>query len=154
MRILFGDRLWILKLAVAAGLLAALCHRARREFAEAFPSYRSIPVYFENQRGKTFYLWAKAVVAAAPDGFDIQTDVGRFRVVSPERPPAGERVSIVGRATGPRTIEAAAVQRNEGLAWKRPVNYAVSIGTFLVFLLWVRRRFRWPIRDGFFRSRT
>ena len=151
---MFSDRLWILKLALAAGLLVGLCHRARREFSRDFPSYKKAPVYFEEIRGKTVDLWAKPVVAHAPDGFDITTDVGRFRVISPDRPPVGERVSLVARVAGPRTLEAGAVQRNEGVLWKRPVNYIVSIVTVAVFLLWARRRFRWPLREGLFRSRT
>jgi hypothetical protein len=152
---MFSDRFWILKLALATGALVALCHRARTEFEKVQPSFRKAPVYFEKVRGKIVTnLWAKPVTAHAPDGFDISTDLGLFRVISPERPPIGERVSLVARVTGPRTLEASAVQRNEGVSWKRPVNYIVSILTVAIFLLWARRRFRWPLHEGLFRSRS
>lgn len=151
---MFSDRFWTLKLALAAGGLAALCHRARTEFEEVHPSFRKAPVYFEKLKGKTVTnLWANPVTAHAPDGFHISTDIGPFRVISPERPPIGERVSLVARVAGPRTLEAMGVQRNEGVSWKRPVNYIVSILTVAVFLLWVRRRFRGSLREGLFRSR-
>ena len=151
---MFSDRLWILKLLLAAGLFAVLGHRARREFAEVDPQPELAPVYFGKMRGKTVSLWARPVLASAPDGFDVQTRIGRFRVLSPERPPAGECVSVRARVAGPRTLEAIAVQRNEGVRWKRPVNYVVSVLTLLGFLFWAGRRFRWPIREGLFRSRT
>ncbi len=151
---LFSDRYWILKLALAAGLLAALCHRSRREFSELNPNYRKVPVHFEKLRGRTVHLWAKTVAATAPDGFDVETDVGLFRVISPDRPPVGEQVSVVARVAGPRTLEAAAVQRNEGNRWKRPLMYAASLATLAVFFMWARRRFRWPLREGLFRSRA
>jgi len=152
---MFSDRYWILKLALAMGALVALCHRARYEFDRDYPSFRKAPVYFEKVKGRTVTnLWAKTVTAHAPDGFDISTDLGPFRVVSPERPPVGERVSLVARVAGPRTLEASAVQRNEGVSWKRPVNYIVSILTVAVFFWWARRRFRGSLHEGVFRSRS
>lgn len=151
---LFGDRLWTLKLAGAVALLAFLGHRARREFERDYPSYRKVPVHHDRMTGRTVSLWAKTVTAATPDGFDIDTDVGRFHVIGPDRPPPGERVSLRARVAGPRTLEALAVQRNEGVLWKRPVNYVVSILAAALFLLWMSRLFRWPLRTGLFRSRS
>jgi len=153
-RALFSDRLWTVKLAVALALLAALCHRARRDYERDYPSYRRVPVYSARLKDRTVSLWAKTVTATAPDGFDIATDVGPFHVISPQRPPVGERVSLVGRVAGPRTLEALAVQPNEGVAWKRPVNYIVSILAAALFFLWMSRRFRWPLSTGLFRSRS
>jgi len=84
----------------------------------------------------------------------VGTDVGPFRVISPERPAVGERVSLLGRVTGPRTLEAVAFQANAGVRWKRPLGYAASAAALVLFFLWARRRFRWPLREGLFRSRT
>ncbi len=150
---MFSDRFWFLKLSLAIGLLAWLGHRARRELSEVDPDYRKIPVYFPQLEGKTITLWAKTVTAAGPGGFDIDTDVGQFHVLSPERPPIGERVSMLARPAAPRTLEAITIQRNEGVSWKRPLNYLVSIAAVAVFLLWARGMFRWPVHGGVFHGR-
>ena len=76
-----------------------------------------------------------------------------MRIVTPDRPPPGEFVSVVGRIAGNRRIEAVSVQVNEGWAWKRPLNYVVSVATVLVFLWLVRKRFRMRLSEGLFRSR-
>lgn len=151
---IFDDRLWVGKLALAVGLLAILGHQARRDFERAYPSYRKVPVYFKAMKGKSVSLWARPVVASHPGGFQIETDVGRFQVISPSCPPLGEHVSLVGRVAGPRLLEALAVQRNEGVRWKRPINYGISLLAAAGFLFWMGRRFPWPLRNGLFRSRS
>jgi hypothetical protein len=153
MKALFSDRLWGLKLALAVAAFAVLGHHARGRMRERYPHIAGVSVYGDSLRGKTVSVQALTVVGHAPDGFDLDTSVGPMRIVSDGRPPVGEAVSVVGRVLGNRRIEAVRIQANEGWAWKRPLNYSVSVATLLVFLWLVRDRFRLRLADGLFRSR-
>jgi hypothetical protein len=153
MKHLWSDRLWILKPAAAILCFSWLGHRAAADFGRLYPSADRLAVDAERLEGKTVTLSARPVLGPAPDGFDVATYVGPMRVVAAERPPSGARVSVLGRAAGTRRIEAVRVQVNEGWAWKRPLNYAVSTATLLVFLWLIRGRFRSRLSEGLFRSR-
>lgn len=153
MKVLCSDRFWLAKLALAAALFALLCHDARARIGPLQPSYARVSVYGEKLRGQTVSAQAYEVLGHAPDGFDLDSGAGPMRIVTAERPPVGETVSIVGRIAGNRRIEATRVQVNEGWRWKRPLNYAVSIATVLVFLWLARGRFRMRLAEGLFRSR-
>jgi hypothetical protein len=62
-------------------------------------------------------------------------------------------VTVVARPAGHRTVEALRLQVNEGFAWKRPLNYAVSVLVVIGYLWLVRRRFRWRIEEGVLRGK-
>jgi len=150
---MFSDRGWILKAAAALGLLAWLCADARRRIAVEHPEIERVALFTEALRGREFHLWARRVHALEPTGFQVNSSVGPMHILSSLRPAVGDRVSVVARATGPRTLEAISVQVNEGFAWKRPLNYVVSILTLIGFLWIVRGRFRWRIHEGVLRSK-
>ena len=152
--ILFSDGGWPLKLGIALGLFALLCNRAHREIGELHPRIESGAVGMEGVRGRILHAWAKRVLGAGGDGFDVDTDVGPFHVTWPHsRPEPGEFVTFTGTIVEPRHVVASAVQINTGYYWKRGLNYALSSVTVLAFLWVVRKRFRWRPSAGLFRSR-
>ncbi len=154
MDLLFSDRFWPVKVACAAGLLAWMGHRAAREVEAASPSIHRAADPDGRLVGKPFHFSAKRVEAVLPDGFLIQTRNGPCLVEArPPFPQEGEYVSAVGRFAGPGRVRADALQLQEGFRWKRPLVYAVSIATLAGFLWAVRRRFRWRLEEGAFRSR-
>lgn len=150
---LFSDRLWVLKALLAAGALAWLGHDARQAYSSLYPDIERVAVDWKGIRDREIHRWADRVQAVLPGGFVIQTDVGPMTIHAPSSPPVGEYVSIVARPTGPRTLEALSLQVNRGYQWKRPLNYGLSLVTVIVYLWLVRRRFRWSLPDGVFRSR-
>jgi hypothetical protein len=150
---MFSDRLWIVKAGVALGLLAWLCQDTRRTFSVLHPEVEVAALDSVSLRTRRIHIWAKQVQTVDATGFQISTGVGPVRIVTPAQPPVGEYVSIIARPTGPRTLEALALQVNHGYAWKRPLNYGISILTVLGYLWIVRRRFRWRIADGVFRGK-
>jgi len=150
---MFSDRGWLLKVGAALGLLAWLCLDARRRTAAEHPDVERVAVFTEALREHSVYLWAKPVLDVEPTGFQINTQVGPVHILSTRQPRVGEVVSIIARPTGPRTLEALSLQFNEGFGWKRALNYGVSIITLLGYLWIIRRRFRWRIHEGVFRSR-
>ena len=153
MKALFSDRLWIAKLALAACLFVWMCHFAQARISDLHPKVSRVAVFGDSMRGRRVSVSAREVLGHAPDGFDIETDVGPMRILTPERPAQGTLVTVVGLVAGKGRIEATRVQVNEGWEWKRPLNYGVSVATVLVFLWLVRRRFRWRLSEGLFRSR-
>lgn len=153
MKALFSDRLWLVKLALAAGLFAWMCHFAQAEIREIHPNVSRVAMFGDALRNKQVSVSAREVVGHAPDGFDVDTDVGPMRILTAERPPQGTIVTVRGRVAGNRRIEATRVQINEGWEWKRPLNYGVSVATVLVFLWLIRGRFRLRLSEGLFRSR-
>lgn len=153
MKALFSDRLWPVKLALAAGLFAWMCGFAQTEISELHPNLSRVAVFGETLRDRQVSVGAREVVGHAPDGFDVDTDVGPMRILTAERPPQGTIVTVLGRVAGNRRIEAARVQVNEGWKWKRALNYGVSVATVLVFLWLIRGRFRLRLSEGLFRSR-
>jgi hypothetical protein len=155
MRALFSDRLWVLKLVLAAACFSWLCHRARREIAEIDPAEEAVPVR-PDWIGKSLHLGAKVVVAERTDGYDIDTRAGRAALVAPkvEGVKAGDRISALARIDGPRLFSATSIQPNPGYVWKRALTYGLSIGV-LAACLWIwRDRLRLRLRDGLFRART
>lgn len=150
----FSDRLWLLKVAAALGLFAWLCDRAQRELSHARPSPESAVFFDEEDRGRKVAGWGRPVAAVTPEGFEIDTDYGRLRILTPRpAPPVGARVMFIGRIVGPRTIESISEEVNEGFEWKRPLNYGLSAATLLVFLWLIRGRFRSRLSEGVLRSR-
>ncbi len=153
MRRIFSDRFRLLKMGSGAFVFVLLCQHARSQFGALHPDLSRVTVFGESLKGMTIHAQARLVVGHAPDGFDLETRAGPVRILSPERPRVGEFVSFTGRVAGERRIEAAGVQVNEGWAWKRAVNYAVSVATVLVFLWLIRGQFRTSLSEGLFRSR-
>lgn len=150
---MFSDRLWVLKAAAVVGLLALLFNDTRRTLALRHPDLERIPLHWSTLRDHTFHVAAKQVRAADATGFEIGTRVGPMRVLIPTPPPAGTYVTANVRAIGPRTLKAVDLQVLSGYAWKRPLNYAISILTVIVYFWLVRRRFRWKPEAGVFRSK-
>jgi hypothetical protein len=150
---MFSDRGWIIKLAAAAGLIAGLCWMAHWRIADEYPPVDRLAYEGEALKGRTIFLWGRRVEAQDPAGFQIATSLGPIRVLSGVHPAVGEYVSVVARATGPRTLEAVRLQVSQGFVWKRSLTYVVSILTVIAYLWIVRRRFRWRIHEGVFRSR-
>jgi len=152
--LVFSDRYWISKLALAAGAFALLCHRAETEIGDFRPEIEAGALGTPLVQDKTVHAWARTVLAITADGFDIDTKVGPIHVVSaPPSPSPGDSVSVVGRISGPRQVVASAVQVEEGYLWKRGLNYGLSSLTVLAFLWIVRKRFRGRLSQGLFRAR-
>ncbi len=150
---MFSDRGWILKAALALGLLAWLCRDARRQISAGHPDLERAALPSAADIDGAIYLWAKKVQAHEPGGFRIDSRVGPLHLESATRPPVGEYVSIVARPVAPRVLKVESLQINEGFGWKRPLNYGISILTLAGYLWIIRRRFRWRIHEGVFRSR-
>jgi hypothetical protein len=150
---MFSDRWWLLKAACALLLLAAVCTASRTLLIDRHPELERVAYFTEDLRTKTLSLTGRKVMTADAAGFEIGSSVAPIRVLTPNPPPAGVYVSFIGRPVGPRTLTTSAVQINAGWAWKRPLNYAVSILVVIGYLWAVRRRFRWRIEDGVFRGK-
>lgn len=150
---MFSDRWWILKAGAALGLLAWLCTDTRRVISALHPDIERVALYQDSLRGVTMHLWARDVDSVDETGFRIQTRVGPVHVRTANVVKTGDVVSAVVRPLGPRRVEAVDLRIHEGYAWKRRLNYGISIATVLVFLWLVRRRFRWAPDAGVFRSR-
>jgi hypothetical protein len=150
---MFSNRWWVLKLALALAFFALVFQLGGNRMAQAHPELERIAVYTDDVRDKTFALIGRKVIAADAAGFEIGSRVGPIRVLTPHPPPAGAYVSLIGRATAPRTLTASSLQINAGWAWKRPLNYALSIFVVVAYLWIVRDRFRWRIPEGVFRGR-
>lgn len=151
---LFSDRYWILKVGLAVGLFAILCRRSNRELAEIHPDIQYAAAETDLYLGKMVHAMGHRVLAVTPEGFDLETGAGPVRVAGRvPSPKPGDHVTIEGRIAAPKRIEASALRIDEGYLWKRGLNYALSSLTVLAFLWFVRRRFRWKLTEGVFRSR-
>jgi hypothetical protein len=155
MRALFSDRLWVLKVALAAACFSWLSHRARHEIAEIDPDEEAVPVRAD-WVGKSIHLGAKVVVAERADGYDIDTRAGRATLVAPkvEGVKAGDRISALARIDGPRAFSSPAIKVHHGYVWKRALTYGLSLGVLAACLWLWRDRLRLRLRDGLFRART
>jgi len=150
---MFSDRFWILKLAVAAGLLGMLGLRSRKALEKEQPEIERVALFSDQLRDRTVYVSNKGVMALDATGIQIDTRVGPMHLRTAERPAVGSTISAIVRPIGPREMEVIRVKVNEGYGWKRSLNYVISIITVLVYLWLVRRRFRWAPEGGVFRSR-
>jgi hypothetical protein len=150
---MFSDRGWLLKTAAALGLMALLLADSRRRLAVEHPPIEQLAFFTEALRDRTVYLWGYQVRAVEESGFQINSFVGPMHVRSREPVAVGDYVTVVARPAGPRTVEALRLQVNQGFAWKRPLNYAISVVVLVGYLWFVRRRFRWRIQDGVFRGK-
>ena len=151
---MFSDRLWLVKAAVALGLLSGLCTLVHRDFSVRYLPVERVALFQDSLRGRAFHLTAQKVVAADPEGFGIESKVGRIRFLTSAPPPIGEFVTINARAVGPRTLAIDDVVVLSGYRWKRPLNYGISILTLIVYLWLIRKRFAWRIHEGVLRSKT
>jgi len=150
---MFSDRLWILKAATALGLLALLCGQSHLQLAERSPQVELVALSPDSFRGHVFHLAGQRVVAADARSFQIGTSVGPLRLLTPTPPPVESYVTINARAVGIRTLEVVDLFVHSGYAWKRPLNYGISILTVIGYLWLVRRRFRWQPQNGVIRGR-
>ena len=150
---MFSDRLWIVKAATALILLGGLALETKRQVQRVHPDVERVALFSDSLRGLEIQISARKVLSADAGGFDIDTRVGPMRILTPTPPRVGQTVTVVARATGPRMMEALALQVNEGHEWKRPLNYVVSVLTVIAYLWLIRRRFHWRIEDGVFRSK-
>lgn len=150
---MFSDRFWILKAAVAAGLLAWLSSHARRALEERQPEIERAALFSDRLRDRTLYVSNNPVVALDSTGLQIDTRVGPMHLRTTERPAVGSIISALVRPIGPRELEVIRFKVDEGFHWKRALNYAVSVLTAIAYFWLVRRRFRWNPDAGVFRSR-
>ena len=153
MRFLFSDRLWLLKAAAALGLLSLLCTKVHGAISDRFPPLERYALWHDSYRDRFVHLTGERVIASDGGGFEIKTKVGPMRLLTSTPPPVGSFVSCNARAVGPRTFRVLQLDVHSGYAWKRPLNYAISVLTVIVFLWLIRGRFRWQPEQGFFRSR-
>jgi hypothetical protein len=150
---MFTDRWWLLKAASALLLFAVHSAASGELLRELSPELERAVFFTEDLRNKTFTFWGRKVLAADAAGFEVGSRLGPIRVLTPHPPPVGAYVSAVTRPTGYRTLTASSVQVNAGFAWKRPLNYALSILVVIGYLWSVRHHFRWRIQDGVFRGK-
>jgi hypothetical protein len=150
---MFSDRFWILKLAVAGGLLALLSLHARKALGEREPEIERVALFSDQLRDRTLYVSHNTVTALDATGVQIDTRVGPMHLRTTERPAVGSIISALVRPVGPREMDVIRFKVNEGFRWKRALNYGVSILTVVAYLWLIRRRFRWNPDAGVFRSR-
>lgn len=153
---LFSDRGWVLKLAGAALLFAGLCHLHLSAMNRVHASDAAVDHPAPADLGKQLRLWGSSVSAVDPFGFRVETESGPLSIRT-GHPPAlrpGDIVGFSARLTGPRLLHAEEYGVIHGYAWKRPLNYAVSIAVVLLVLARVRGRFRGRPSSGLFQGRT
>lgn len=153
---LFSDRGWGFKLVATAGLFAVLCQTHSAAMGRMRPSEAAIDHPSSSHLGQLVRRWGLAVTGVDDTGFRVDLDSGPVyvRTSGPPGVRPGDVVGFSARLTGPRLLRAEEVAAIHGYAWKRPLNYAVSLAV-LVFVLWrVRGRFRGRPSDGLFRGRS
>ncbi len=147
MKRLFSDRCWILKTGGALLLFALCCHQSQRLLGRLHAEPELAATHPDRVLGMTCHLWAKRVLRSDASGFELPSKAGPIRIEG-ARAETGSIVSVVGTVTGPRLVRAERIHVNEGYAWKRPLNYGLSILTVLAVLASLRKRFRWRAPDG------
>ena len=152
---MFSDRLRWLKAALAAAAFVALCRQAKIDTDRAEPSLQRMPTSFDTLRGRRIAASTRRVAAADPDWIEIHSEAGPIRILGQTSPAArpGDVVSTVGEIVGPREIRPDRLRLHPGYAWKRPLNYAVSLLVLVAFLAWAIRRFQLRLPLPLFRSR-
>jgi len=137
---MFSDRFWALKVALAAAAFAGLCRWSDVRLREPSP---------------VVTLSANRVTASDPDWVEVLTSDGPIRVLGQCSPAArpGDILSATGTVIGPRQIQAIRLRVHTGYAWKRPLNYAVSILTLILFVAWAAPLFRGRFHGVPLRSR-
>jgi len=149
---MLSNRFWGLKVALAAAAFAALCHWSDLRLRSTLPPVES---WSDSHLGRTVHLSAQKVGASDPDWIEVLTSDGPIRILGQSTPAArpGDVLSAVGTVAGPRQVRAVRVRVHTGYAWKRPLNYAVSILTLIVFAVWAAPLFRGRFHDLLLRSR-
>lgn len=129
---MFSDRFRWIKAALALAAFAGLCVHADAEIARLEPPLETVS---DSLRGRTVTGASKRVVASAPDWIEVSTSSGPLRVRGQTSPGArpGDTVTFFGEVVGPREVRPDRLRLNPGHAWKRPLNYVVSILTLLVW---------------------
>ncbi|HYF00297.1 MAG TPA: hypothetical protein VEJ18_15350 [Planctomycetota bacterium] len=152
---LFSDRAWGLKLLCTGVLFAALCHVHLAAMHRVRPSEAAIDHPAPSHLGGLVRRWGLRVTAVDPSGFGIELDSGPVWIRS-SGPPVrvGDVVGFSARLEAPRVLRADDVAVIEGYAWKRSLNYAVSVAVVLLVLWQVRGRFRGRPSAGLFHGRT
>ena len=111
---MFSDRWWIVKAAVALGLLAWLCQDTHRRLAALYPDVERVALFSDSLRGLKVHLWARQVQKADAAGFEINTKVGPMKVLTATPPRVGEHVSIVAQPVGPHRRSSYATRLDAG----------------------------------------
>ncbi len=150
---MFSDRGWLLKAATALGLLAVVLTVSRRRISAEYPRIEQMAFFNESLRDRHVFLWGYKVRAVEAAGFQVDSAVGPMHVLWTQPVAVGDCVTVIARPAGHRTVEALRLQVNEGFAWKRPLNYLLSVLVLIGYLWLVRRRFRWRIQDGVLRGK-
>lgn len=152
---LFSDRGWGLKLLCAGVLFAALCNVHLAAMRRVRPSEAAIDHPAPSHLGGVVRRWGVAVTAVDPAGFSVELESGPVSIRT-SAPPVrvGDVVGFSARLEAPRVLRADDVDVIEGYAWKRSLNYAVSIAVVLLVLWQVRGRFRGRPSAGLFHGRT
>ena len=150
---MFSDRLWILKLVAAAGLLALLSQHARKALQEYQPDLERAAYFTQQLRNRVLTVANQPVIASDPTGVEIMTPVGPMHLRTTEKLEVGSTVSAIVRPIGLRQLEVVRIGVNEGYQWKRAATYIISILAVLAYFWVIRRRFRWAPEAGVFRSR-
>jgi hypothetical protein len=150
---LFSDRGWVWKVAAALLAFSWCCHDSQRALSKLHAQAEDAALKPERHLGMECYAWAHTVLSADSSGFEIRTKAGPVRVEGLRAEP-GQVVSVRGRVAGPRLIRADRLHVNDGYAWKRGLNYALSIIVVLAVAASFRRRWRCSAREGVLRERT
>jgi hypothetical protein len=150
---MFTDRWWIAKAAGALLLFAVLSRHSADTLERLHPDLERAALFTDDIKDRSFVIWGKKVLTADAEGFEVPSHVGPMRILATTPPRVGDYVSAIARPVGPRTLRASSIQINAGWAWKRPLNYAVSILLVLGYLRYHRRLFRWNAEGGILRGR-
>lgn len=154
---LFSDRGWAVKLLLAVLLFAGLCQAHRQAMIRRHPQERAIYFPAPADIGGEVRRWGVPVTRVESDGFQVDLHGSPVTLrggegLPPVRP--GDRVAFSARLVGPSVLRAEEVAVIQGHAWKRALNYAVSLAV-LGFVVWRSRRlFRARPRAGLFQGRT
>lgn len=153
---LFSDRGWALKLLLAAVGFAGLCQAHYDAMSATRPSEAAIDHPAPADLGGVVRRWGLPVADVDDGGFRVRLDSGPIyvRTAGPPAVRPGEAVAFSARLTAPRVLQAEEVAVIEGHAWKRPLNYVVSVAVLLFVLARVRGRFRGRPSAGLFRGRS
>ena len=149
---MFSSRFILIKMALAAGLLAALTNQAVQDFRAANPPVGACLLRPKDHAGATVFVEPSRVVRHEADGFVIDQRGREVRVRDASRPIVGNYVTIRGRFGADSVIDAEAILEHAGYPWKRGLMYGVSAAVLLAFLVPFFRAFRSRLSEGLLRG--
>jgi hypothetical protein len=149
----FSDRMWVLKLAVAAGAFAGLTLLGGADLKVRYADLEEAANGSVGLVGKIVRFENRRVLVHHQDGFDVETDGPPLRLWTALRLPVGSWIAGYARITAPGRNELVSLRVCESYKLKRVVTYGVSIAVVLGFLVWVRRHFTFGRGPGFVRAR-